>query len=336
MRAQAREGIFRGSITVSTICFEQEFRRSSMIIDVRTRIGAFSDPQDPSLESASAAHRAAMACVDASIIAGFRSDRLGLHDPIETIAALVHECPTRRLGFAGIDPLTDGALEDIDRAHELGLAGVSISPADQGCRATHDRCLDALARCAEHGMPVLIANPCLNHSGSRLEFARPETLDDAAGSIDGLTMLLGDIGAGWLDEAFTLAAKHPRVYVEISGVVSRPWALYNTLITANERGVIQKLLFGSNYPAECPNRAIERIYTINSQRAGSAMPMIPREFLRQIIERDALACLGLDHLLQAAHNSTSDDAPKRAPSEVNGVAVGAGAAERVAAENGRV
>jgi len=210
---------------------------------------------------------------------------------------------------------------------------VTISPADQGCRATHERCLDAMARCAEHGMPVLIANPSLNNPGSRLEFARPDTLDEGAGSIDGLTLILGDLGAGWMDEAFTMAAKHPRVFVEISGVVNRPWALYNALVAANERGVIQKLLFGSGYPAECPSRAIERIYTINSQRAGSAMPMIPREYLRQIIERDALACLGLDHVIKAPRQTRTPHVSTRSS---NGVAVPAAVGEDAAGENGRI
>lgn len=278
-----------------------------MIIDLRTRISASAEAHCDSSSSVShQAHRAAMRCVDASVIVGQRCERLGVHVPAEAIAAHVNEDPARRLGFAGIDPMLDSALDDVARAVDLGMAGVTISPADQGCRVTHDRCLAVLERCAHERLPVLVANPMLMHPESVLEFARPATLDEAVRLIPGLTLVLGDFGKAWLEEALLLIGKHPRVYAEISGVVARPWSLYTALIAAHERGVMHKLLFGSGFPSETPERAIERIYTINNLRNGASLPTIPRESLRQIVERDALACLGVDHIFQS-------NSPERAP-----------------------
>jgi len=88
-----------------------------------------------------------------------------------------------------------------------------------------------------------------------------------------------------------------------SGVAPNVWSLYNALQMALERRVTHKLLFGSGFPREAPETVIERIYSINSIRQGSSLPTAPREFLRSIIERDALRCLGIDHL----------SAPRRAP-----------------------
>lgn len=271
-----------------------------MVIDVRTRIETARDPLSASLDASPEAHRAAMRCVDAAIIVGYRADRLSMHTPSEGVAGVVNEDPDRRLGLAGVDPLSASALDDIDQAVELGLVGVTIAPADQGCRATHDRCLAVLERCALRRLPVLAANPMINHPESVLEFARPASLDEAVRQTPGLTLILGDLGHGWVDEGLLLVAKHERVFAEISGLIRRPWALYDALLTAHERGLTEKLLFGSGFPELTPEQAIERIYTVNAFRAGSALPTIPRESLRQIVERDALETLGVDHLFSRA------------------------------------
>ena len=105
---------------------------------------------------------------------------------------------------------------------------------------------------------------------SVLEFARPSLLDEACRTILGLTLVLGDLGAAHLDESFLMLAKHERVFAEISGVVRRPWSLYTTLLSAFERGVAHKLLFASGYPDEAPQRAIERIYSVNADPAGNS------------------------------------------------------------------
>lgn len=272
-----------------------------MIIDVRTRIDFSSDPAgepfDLSDSGSPAAHRSAMKCVDAAIILGYRCDRYSIHVPMEAVAAAVHEDPDSRLGIAGIDPLSPGVFDDLDQAVDLGLVGVTIAPADQGCRLTHDRSLAVLERCAARKLPVVIANPMIAHRQSAMEFARPSAMDEAFAQAPGLTVILGDLGHGWVDETLLLVQKHERVFAEISGLVRRPWALYMALLEAYERGVMDKLLFGSGFPECAPEKAIERIYTVNTMRGSSNMPAIPREQLRHLVERDTLAALDIDHLV---------------------------------------
>lgn len=285
-----------------------------MIVDIRTRIIAGRDPfalvgsaaskpaastarpptdHDPTAEG----HRRAMgSVVDVAAIAGWRADRLGLHVPAEQIAAWVNDLPDRRIGFAGIDASADSSAEDIHRAVDLGCIGLTMSPADQGVRPTDDRVLASLEAAAARRLPVLIGNPALCTPASVLEFARPALLDEAARTITGLTLVLGDLAHGYLDDALAMAAKHDRVFVEISGVIARPWSLATTLLAAHERNLTGKLLFASGFPAETPERAIERLYTLGAFRGPSAgaMPGLPRESVRSIVERDTLAALGID------------------------------------------
>ncbi len=270
-----------------------------MIVDFRTRI----DPRhahDPRAgerlpgSTSTHAHEAAMQCVDVAVVVGERCDRLGHHITAESVADYVNQAPTRRVGFAGIDLTADSALDDVARAVDLSLAGVAVAPADQACRPTDERCFDLLEHAASRGLPVLVANPLFLHAESVLEYTRPSLLDEAASSIEGLTLILGDLGAGWRDETMLMLAKHARVFAVLSGVVRRPWDLQQTLLAAFERGVTDKLLFASGFPAETPERAIERIYTINGALHSSSMPTIPRRAIQSIVERDTLAVLGID------------------------------------------
>ncbi|TVQ64209.1 MAG: hypothetical protein EA379_02405 [Phycisphaerales bacterium] len=298
-----------------------------MIVDIRTRSWTGKDPLTPVCfpararsaptpaepdASRSTYHRAT-AIVDAAVLVGWRADRCNVHIAAESIAALVHEAPERLLGFAPIDPTSDTALDDIDAALDLGLSGLTYAPADQGCRPTDDRALAVLEKAASKNLPVLVSNPCLASTDSVLDFARPVLLDEAARTLPDLTLILGDIGYAWADEAILMALRHERVFVEISSVVARPWALYSTLTYAYERGATNKLLFASGFPYCTPEHAIENIYTVNAIRGASSLPGVPRETLRAIIERDTLHALGIEPLPQGATVARDDRAAAPAP-----------------------
>jgi len=260
-----------------------------MIIDLRTRLEAFV-ADDP------AEGEGLLGCVDGAVVVTHCSRLLKRDAGLDRLTNVVRSRPGRLLGFAGVDPTAPDALEQVDRIVDAGLSGVSISPADQGCRATSDLSLRLLERCATSGLPVLVANPCLTCRDSVLEYADPAHLDEAMRTIRGLKIVLGDLGAGWLDTALLMLAKHERAFAEISTLIARPWSLYAALRSAQERGVLDRLLFASGLPDESPARAIERVYTLNAVRP-SAAPPIPREALRRIIERDSLALLGVEHLV---------------------------------------
>ena len=80
------------------------------------------------LESTAAAHERASAPVAASLVHGFASRLLDAGIPNEFIAEVVRSNPARLAGIAGIDPMAPDASAALDRALELGLVGVSVSP----------------------------------------------------------------------------------------------------------------------------------------------------------------------------------------------------------------
>lgn len=247
------------------------------------------------IDGSAAAHERAMSCADGACVFAFRSELLGGAVPNELVAEFVARDPSRRVGVAAIDPLASDAREQLRRAIDLGLVGVSVSPAAQGFHPTHSRAMRLYEECEAKALPLFVVNDLPPSPSTVLEFSRPAIFDEIARALPDLRIVIGELGQPYLHEALTMIAKHPNVYADLSGVVARPWELYNALLTASQAGVTEKILFGSGFPFETPTRAIETLYSINSCSHGTQLPSIPRPQIRAIVERNALEILGIDH-----------------------------------------
>ena len=127
-----------------------------------------------------------------------------------------------------------------------------------------------------------------------LDFGRPSLFDEVARAFPKLCLVIGGLGYPWIDETLLLLGKHEHVFADISGIVSRPWQLYDALLRATSQGVMDRLLFGSGFPAESPAKAIETLYSVNGFSHGTQLPSIPRAQIRAIVERDSLSALRID------------------------------------------
>ena len=249
---------------------------------------------DSALDPTPSAHDNAMRCVDVAAVLGFRSLHTGAHIPSEAVAAFVAKAPRRRIGFAGIDPLAADSIEAIDAALSLGLTGVVVAPALQNFHPTHSRAMRVYERCQELGIPIIVKPSRRYSSQAVMAYARPMLFDEVARAFPNLRLVIGGLGYPWMDEVFVLVGKHRHLYTDLAGIVSRPWQLYNALLSAFEQRVLDKILFASGFPYDAPERAIARIYSLNSYSHGTDLPSIPRQQLRAIVERDAFDCLGIE------------------------------------------
>ncbi|HQY88580.1 MAG TPA: amidohydrolase family protein [Tepidisphaeraceae bacterium] len=239
-------------------------------------------------------HRQHVASVDKAIVLGFRSKYLGAQVPNDYVAKYVKADPDRLIGFAGIDPTEPGALDDLIVAREeLKLRGLAISPSGQDFHPTDTRAMRIYEQAAKHKMPLVFHPGGLLNVQSKLEYARPFLIDEIARSFPDLRIIIAQLGQPWIDECIVLIGKHANVYADISGLMIRQWPAYNALVAAFQYGVIDKLLFGSDFPYSDPADCIENLYSINQLVQGTNLPLVPREALRGILERDALDLLGL-------------------------------------------
>jgi predicted TIM-barrel fold metal-dependent hydrolase len=233
--------------------------------------------------------------VDKSIVLGFKSRYLHAEIPNRYVADYVKRYPQKLIGFAGIDPTEPCAAEELRIAKEdLQLRGITLSPANQDFHPSDSRAMAVYAEAERLGMPILLHPSAQFTEESKLEYARPYLLDEVARTFPEARLVIAQLGQPWLDETICLLGKHRNVFADVSGLLSRPWQAYNALVSCHQAGVIEKLLFGSDFPYTNAEECIESLYSINQLAQGTNLPVVPREALRGIVERDALALLGLE------------------------------------------
>lgn len=232
--------------------------------------------------------------VDRAIILAFKSRYLDAEISNRSVAECVSRNTAKLIGFAGIDPTERDALEELRIAQEeLNLKGATLSPAMQNFHPSDTRAMRIYEECDRRSMPVVFDQNALDPA-ARMEFGKPVLLDEVAREFPNLRIVIAHLGFPWTQETIVLLAKHKHVYADVAGLLRHPWTAYSALLSAHEYGVIDKLLFGSNFPVRSPAACIEAMYSINQLSAGSNLPTIPREQLRGIVERDALRLLGIE------------------------------------------
>src|SRR6185295_11372828 len=93
-------------------------------------------------------HFAETAAVDKTIVLGFKSRYLHADIPNRFVSEYVKRAPQRLIGFAGIDPTDEDAVEEVHVAKaDLKLRGITVSPANQDFHPSDSRAMDVYAEC---------------------------------------------------------------------------------------------------------------------------------------------------------------------------------------------
>lgn len=239
-------------------------------------------------------HWAQSGTVDKSIVLGFKSRYLNAEIPNQLVADYVARNPQKLIGFAGIDPNDRSAASEVRAArNDMRLRGITLSPPNQDFHPLDTRAMSVYAEAEQLQMPILIHPSGQFTEQSKLEYARPYLWDEVARTFPKLRLVIAQLGHPFVDETICLLGKHRNIFADISGLLTRPWQAYNALVNAHQYGVIEKLLFGSDFPYTHATDCIETLYNINQVAQGNNLPVVPREALRGIVERDALNLLGL-------------------------------------------
>jgi len=268
----------------------------------RFAVAAVSEPQTPSATAGVERHLEASRPVDAVIVLGFKSRYLGAEIPNNYVAEYVRRHPAKLLGFGGVDPAEPRqAVAEVVRVRtDLGMQGIAVAPCAQDYHPADTRAMEVYAKACELGMPVMFHPGVHMAAACKLEYARPVLLDEVAREFPTLKIVIAHMGYPWVAETLVLLAKHTNVYSDISWLLQHPWEGYQALLGAFHHEVMDKLLFGSGFPHTSAAHCIESLYSINHLVQGTNLPVIPREQLRGIVERDALELLGIRHGSQSS------------------------------------
>lgn len=261
----------------------------AFVSDVERAWGAY--PLDVDLAQA----RAVLEVAERAIVLPIDGIHAGITIPNELIAEAVAQEP-RLIGFASIDPTRPDAVERAEFAFgALGLRGLKLGPIYQGVHPHDERVIRVVSVAARHGLPVVWHQGTTFSREGPLEYAQPYLLDRIGRLFPDTPMWIAHLGHPWCDETMALIRKQPLFYADVSALVSRPFQLYRAVVSAVEYRVIDKLLFGSDWPFFTPSQTVDALRAVNRHVAGTALPRVPEEAIEQIIaRRDVLALLGIE------------------------------------------
>ena len=238
----------------------------------------------------------AFADVEVSVAFTIARDRTRVDSALnDAVAEFVAAEPGRRIGFLSVHPEVEGAEDELERARsELGLKGIKLGPNYQVFDPLGPAALRVYELAERHGLPVLFHQGASPVREAPLRFAHPLLMDEIAIRFPELRVVMAHLGHPWQRETIVTIRKHPHLYADVSALFYRPWSFYEGMRLATEWGVLDKLLFGSDYPIATPAETAAGLRRVNDPIAGTGLPPVPLEAVEAILERDPLPLLGLE------------------------------------------
>ncbi len=197
------------------------------------------------------------------------------------------EAPDRLIGFGSVHPrFADDPAAETRRVLDLGLRGLKVHPPHQVFQVNDYRTggpgrgIGKVFEVAEErGVPVMIHTGTSVFPGARNVYADPLPADDVAVDFPRLTLILAHAGRPLHSAtAFFLARRHPRVWLDLSGIP--PDRLLQYLPRLSE--VAGRCLWGTDWPGpgvRDPGRNVERFLELP----------LPDDAKRRILHDNSLA-----------------------------------------------
>ena len=261
-----------------------------MIVDCHTHINCAAG------EVGTFEHLAAAETVDVCVVLAT------MNEPSEEVnkklAQYVTKHKEKMVGFALIEPVKDKiSVNNIKNlTDKLGLKGVVLYNSVCGFHPTHSRAMRFYESAQELGLPVFFHNSDVTLGANAiLEYAQPYLLDEVARTFPALRIIVGNMGLPFIEQTLSMVSKHENVYADLTIQPSSVWQTYNIVIAAHERAVMNKLLFGSGFPSGNAGQCMETLLSFNMLLADTNLPTVPRGSIRNIIERDTLGLIGIEH-----------------------------------------
>ncbi|HUR09529.1 MAG TPA: amidohydrolase family protein, partial [Nonomuraea sp.] len=177
--------------------------------------------------------------------------------------------------------------------HQLGMKGMKLGPNYQNFDPLGKPAFRVYEAAQRLGLPIVFHQGTSPVRDAPIRYAHPLVMDEVAIAFPELRIVMAHMGHPWHIDTFAVIRKHPHVYADVSANFYRPWQQYHGLLLATEWNVLDKLVFGSDYPVATPQETIDGLLTVNRFTPGTSLPRVPEHKLHEIINRDTLALLGI-------------------------------------------
>ena len=206
----------------------------------------------------------------------------------EFMASLPERYPGVLLGFGSVDPHAEDALDQLNRAADLGLRGLKFHPTMQAFDPGDERFYPLWERCQERELVLLfhtgtcgIGAGTPGAGGTKIRYSHPGFLDSVAADFPGITWIAAHFGWPWFLECLAIALHKSNVWIELSG-----WApKYLPVEVVREAGkrLNERTLFGSDYPFISLDRWFEEFNALG----------MPDDSAQNVLWKNAAGLLGL-------------------------------------------
>ena len=168
------------------------------------------------------------------------------------VAEYCAAAPDRLIAMGGVHPrFTEDAAAEVRRAADMGVRALKLHPPHMAVEPNaYLGGLDALRALYEEAqrlkLPVMIHTGTSIFPGARSRTGEPMPIDDVAVDFPDLTIILAHGGRPlWMEQAFFLVRRFPRVYMDVSSIPPRSILRYWPRLAE----VADKVLYGSDWPA---------------------------------------------------------------------------------------
>jgi len=228
---------------------------------------------------------------DGAVILPIRSTKIGMDISNEYIADCCSELGDKVIGFACVDPNEPDALDRLRHAiMNLGLQGLKLAPAYQLFDPLDKKAMQIYQLAEELEIPILWHQGTTFIKEAPLKHCQPVLLDEVAKRFPRLKMIIAHMGFPWVEDTIALVRMHKNVYADVSALSGRKWKFWTTLMLASESRVVDKLLFGSDFPFDSPMESAERFRAIARWQGIPGMPSL-EGIVDRLIERDTVRLL---------------------------------------------
>jgi hypothetical protein len=213
----------------------------------------------------------------------------------DTAAMVAQRHPDKVIGFMSVHPDAPDAMDELERCvHDLGLRGMKLGPNYQNFDPVGENARRVYAYAQQNGLPIVFHQGTSPVRDAPLRYAHPLAMDEIAMMYPDLKIVMAHLGHPWHADTIAVVRKHPNVFTDCSAQFYRPWSQYNGFRLAYEWDITDKILFASDWPVTTPAETIAGLKDFNGFAREHHLPEVPQEVFDGILNRDALALLGLE------------------------------------------
>ncbi len=197
--------------------------------------------------------------IDVAVAMGQQTGERGGSADNDDIASLIAQYPSRFVGFGGVDPLVEGAVDELHRCVEdLGCRGISITPgwSDPPLYDDDVKVYPIYQACSALKVPVVLTSS--HYIGADMSYSMPTHIQNVALDFPELPIIVGHGCWPWTMQACAMAMRCRNVYLMPEIYLLPPdMPGADDYVRAANSYLSHRMLFSSCYPTLTLQQAVE-------------------------------------------------------------------------------